>query len=254
MTSEDRDLAKAWRLVDSGLVGAARSAALDEAILEAHVQGKVPGTLHFYLRSEPTVSVGYFQKLSETVDMAECERRGVRIVRRKSGGSSIYTDSGQLIYGLVVGEKELPADPKDCFRLICSAIARAISSFGLQAAYRPPNDVDVQGKKVSGNAQLRRRTSVLQHGTVIVATDLVTMDAVLRPAERGKRPSDRVATITSLLGHRPTIYDVQARVAGEIAVAFDARFAESPLSAFERDEVARLVAERYGKKEWNERI
>ncbi len=247
-------MAKAWRLVDSGLVGAARSAALDEAILESHVLGKVPDTLHFYIRSEPTVSVGYFQKLSETVDLVECERRGVKIVRRKSGGSSIYTDSGQLIYGLVLGEKELPSEQKESFRIVCSSIARAISSFGLKAAFRPPNDVEVQGKKVSGNAQLRRKSSVLQHGTVIVATDVQTMDAVLRLQEPGKRPSERVATLTALLGHRPTIYDVQARIAGELAVAFDARFTDSELTPFEKSEVARLVNERYSRTEWNARI
>lgn len=245
---------KLWRLVDSGLVGAARSAALDEAILEAHAQHKVPDTLHFYVRSEPTVSVGYFQKLSDSVRLDECEQRSVRIVRRKSGGSSIYTDSGQLIYGLVMDEKELPSDPTESFRIICSAIARAVSSFGLPAAYRPPNDVEVRGRKVSGNAQLRRRGSALQHGTVIVATDTAAMDAVLKPQEPGRRPSERVATLTSLLGFRPTMYDVQARLAGEIGSAFDARFAESPLTQFEKEEVARLVEERYSRKEWNARI
>lgn len=245
---------KLWRLVDSGLVGAARSAALDEAILGAHVLDKVPDTLHFYVRSEPTVSVGYFQKLSESVNLDECQCRAVRVVRRKSGGSSIYTDSGQLIYGLVADEKELPSDPTESFRVVCSAIARAISSFGLPAAYRPPNDVEVLGKKVSGNAQLRRKGSVLQHGTVIVATDTATMDAVLKPLEAGKRPSERVATLTSLLGYRPTMHDVQARVAGEIGAAFDARFEEAPLIPFEKEEVGRLVAERYSRQEWNARI
>jgi len=245
---------KLWRLVDSGLVGAARSAALDEAILEAHVQAKVPDTLHFYVRSEPTVSVGYFQKLSESVFIDECDRRGVRLVRRKSGGSSIFTDSGQLVYGLVADEKELSPDPKESFRVICSAIARAIKSFGLPAAYRPPNDVEVMGKKVSGNAQLRRRGSVLQHGTVIIATDIQTMDAVLRPTEPGRKPSERVSTLTSLLGYRPSIQDVQARIAGEIGFAFDARFEESPLTSFEKYEVARLISERYSRREWNARI
>src|SRR3990170_1419224 len=115
-----------WRLVDSGLVPPAESAALDEAILEAHVQGAVPGTLHFYRRSLPTVSIGYFQKVADSVDLPECQRRGVSIVRRKSGGSSIYTDSGQLIYGLIIDGCDVPKD-ESAFCVICEALSRALS-------------------------------------------------------------------------------------------------------------------------------
>jgi lipoate-protein ligase A len=246
---------KIWRLVDSGLVSPPESAALDDAMLEAHIEGVIPSTLHYYVRDQPTISVGYFQKISESVDAAEASKRGVAIVRRKSGGSSIFTDSGQLIYGLVVHESDLPSGMSESFRAICSAIARALSSFGLEARYRPMNDVEVGGRKISGNAQLRRKGSVLQHGTVIVKTDLETMDAVLKVDKSKKaslsRPSERVASLSSLLGRTVSIDDVKERMTTELSKTFQVQFEEGALTESERAIVNRLVAERYSRDEWN---
>ncbi|MBN1677086.1 MAG: lipoate--protein ligase family protein [Candidatus Thermoplasmatota archaeon] len=247
-----------WRLVDSDMVEPAESAALDEAILESHVAGEVPNTLHFYRRAAPTVSIGYFQKVAETVELAECERLGVAIIRRRSGGSSIYTDAGQLIYGLIVHDADLPRGREESFRLICTAIARAVGSLGVGAYYRPTNDVEIGGRKVSGNAQLLSRGSVLHHGTLLVDTSIVNMDTVLK-VDRAKRPSlvkpsDRVATLSSILGTRPDMEAVKDSVVRELAAAFSCRFEKAPLSSKERDLVRMLVKDRYGRKDWNFKI
>ncbi len=242
-----------WRLVDSGVVGPPVSAALDEAILEAHSNGAVRDTLHFYTRSSPTVSVGYFQRVGETLDLDACGRLGVSIVRRGSGGSSIYTDEGQLIYGLVVRSEELPPTPEASFAVVCGAIATALSSFGIDARHRPVNDIEVGGRKVSGSAQLRRRGSVLQHGTVIVDTDLTAMDSVLRHAD-GPKPSERVTTLAALLGHAPDMDEVKARVRGAISDAFGVRMDKDVLTGEEEGHVGRLVEERYSRDEWNLRL
>jgi lipoate-protein ligase A len=246
---------RSWRLVDSDLVSPAVSAALDEAILEAHIAGKVPNTLHFYRRGVPTISIGYFQKVSESVDMAECERRGIALIRRKSGGASIYTDAGQLIYGLVVHEDDLPSERGESFRMICKAIAEALDAFGLDAVYRPTNDVEVDGMKVSGNAQLRRKGSVLQHGTIVVDTDMRQMDAVLKVPNLGQgvkvRPSDRVTTIAALLGSAPDMELVKGSLVFAFGAAFGVEFVATPLSKVEDALVEKLVRERYSRKDWN---
>jgi len=252
-------MSDAWRLVDSGLVRPPDSAAIDEAILEAHSEGVVPDTLHFYRRSRPTVSLGYFQKVQEAVNLEECDRRGVALVRRKSGGSSIYTDPGQLIYGLVVGDKDLPGEHAEAFRVVCSALARAISSFGVMASYRPMNDVEVNGRKVSGNAQLRRKGSVLVHGTILMDADLATMDAVLRPraVEEGDalKPSERVSTLSMLMaGLPPTMVEMKTAVAHEISRSFDVELLGGSLSDTEKMLVGDFVRDRYGNSDWTFRF
>lgn len=247
-----------WRLVDSDLVGPAESAALDESILDCHVEGIVPNTLHFYRRSVPTVSVGYFQQIGASLRVEECGKRGVAIVRRKSGGSSIYTDRGQLIYGLVVHTADVPASPDETFRVVCTALANALSHFGVPARYRPLNDVEVEGRKISGSAQLRRRGSVLVHGTVIVDTDVETMDAVL-VVDRTKnpdlpRPSRRIVTLSNLLSSVPEMESVKAQVAKEIAKMFGVQFEEGELTSAEKVATKKLVEERYSQKDWNFRF
>lgn len=237
------------------MVGPSESAALDEAILEAHAVGGAPNTLHFYRRASPTVSIGYFQKVEDSVDLAGCEKLGVAIVRRRSGGSSIYTDAGQLIYGLIVHESDLPRRREESFRFICSAVARAISSLGIGAYFRPSNDIEVGGRKVSGNAQLLSRGSVLHHGTVLVDTNTINMNSVLK-VDRSKRPSltkpsDRIATLASILGRVPDMEAVKEAMVREFGDAFYCSFERAPLSQMERDLVRKLVGERYGRKEWN---
>jgi lipoate-protein ligase A len=247
-----------WRLLDSGLVPPVESAALDEAILTAHTGGSVPNTLHFYIRSAPTISVGYFQKISDTVDLDECRKRNVQIIRRKSGGSSIYTDRDQLIFSLIVHESDLPDDRMQSFRRTCEPVALAISSFGVEAKYRPMNDIEIAGKKVSGNAQLRRKGSVLQHGTLIVAADLQVMDAVLRLPESARsgasKPSDRVTSLASVLGTKPDMEALKSKIVEELSKEFSVKFARGPMTKQERGIVHDLIKERYSREEWNFRF
>ena len=239
---------RAWRLVDSGPLPAAESAAVDEAILEAHAEGTVPDTLHFYSRSEPTISIGYFQRVSDAVDLAECGRRGVRLVRRRSGGSSIYTDPGQLIYALVVPASVIGSGEAS-FAAICEPIARALGRFGAAARHRPVNDIEIGGRKVSGSAQLRRRGSVLQHGTVLIETDVEAMDAVLKGGP--VRPSERITDLTAVLGAPPGMEEVRTAMKEELAKAFDVVFEEGCLTASEGRRMEELVRSRYGRDDWN---
>jgi len=229
--------------------------AIDEAILECHSEGLVWDTLHFYIRSSPVVSLGYFQKVSESIDLAECNRRGVHVIRRRSGGSSIYTDPGQLIYGLVVSGSELPPTTDRSFEVVCSALSRAIARFGVEASYRPVNDIEVGGRKVSGSAQLRKKGSVLQHGTVLLDTDLEAMDAVLVPAASGSGakvpPSDRVTTLNRIANPCPSMAGLKRSIVDEMSHAFSAEFEESGLTAKEAELVERYVSEKYAREEWN---
>lgn len=240
-----------WRLVDSGLIGPAESAAVDEAILECHSRGLVGDTLHFYARSRPTVSIGYFQKVGDAVDAEECSRRGVSLVRRRSGGSCIFTDQGQLIYAVVLPASAIGSG-EGSFALVCEPIARALRSLGVDARHRPVNDIEVGGRKVSGSAQLRRRGSVLQHGTVLVDADVETMDAVLRPSPLP--PSARIATLTSLLGSRVDPDRVKDAMVRELSQSFSVSLNRQPLSRCEEECIDELVRTRYGRDEWNLRL
>ncbi len=235
--------------MDSGPLSPARSVAVDEAILEGHGEGSSPDTVHFYTRSEPVVSIGRFQRVAEAVDLEECARRGVAVVRRRSGGGTIFTDGAQLIFAIVASESVLGSAPADSFRSICEVVAKSLRGLGAEAEYRPMNDVEVGGRKVSGSAQLRRHGSVLHHGTVIVDTDMETMDAVLTGTHT--RPSARVVRLSDLLHPTPSMDDVKYSLVTGFEALFNARFERSQLTKSEEAMVTDYVATCYGNDSWN---
>ena len=238
-----------WRAIDSGPLTTPISAAVDEAMLESHGLGLVPDTLHFYSRTQPTVSLGRFQKVTETVDMQACKARGVAIVRRRSGGGSIYTDSGQLLFALITSQNTLGNIPHTSFGTVCDALAGALSRIGVDARYRPVNDIEIGGRKVSGSAQLRRRGSVLHHGTILVDTDLDTMDLVLR--NQPLVPSERVTTLSRVLGGAPDIEVVKRLVTESIEEALDVQFERGDLTDEELRLIGGYVESFYGRDDWN---
>ncbi len=231
------------RVVDSGTVDPARSVATDEAILMARHQRIVPNTLHFYVRDRPTVSLGYFEKEEEAIDVAAAQARNVAVVRRASGGSAIYTDPGQLIYALVIDDEIAPESLEEMFRQTCGGIVKALDVLGVKAEFKLVNDVLVNGRKISGSAQLRRWDVVLQHGTLMIETDVDLMFEVLRSRKRG-RNKDSVTTLAKELGEVPTMDRVKHAMVEGISGAFGMTPMNGVLSHYEKKTIAALISDR----------
>ena len=236
-----------WRLIDSGFKDAAYTAAADEAMLIARNERSAPSTLHLYRRDAPAVSLGYFQKVRECVDLTVAREKGVSIVRRMSGGSAIYTDKGQLIYSLIADEDELPGTAEDVFDKICGVLIDALSSFGIEAEHHRPNDVLVGGRKISGSAQARRGRCVAQHGTILVDADLALMNRVLPSA---KRAIDGMTTMALELGYSPSMDSVAKALVDSFQRGFDVRIVEGRLSDVEERLTARLIETKHSAEEY----
>ncbi len=153
------------RLISSGLLPPHLSAAMDHALMEGLRCGSPP-SLHVY-RRPPTVSMGYFQP-SGPLDRGALSSAGVAVLRRMSGGGTIYNDPGQLIYTLALPEMMVPRDRGEALLWVCGAVAEALRSLGAEAEVKPPNDVLLEGRKVSGNSQIRGGGAVALQGTLIV--------------------------------------------------------------------------------------
>ena len=85
----------------------------------------------------------------------------------------------------------MPESPQETFRTVCQGIIAALHELGVEAEFKPVNDVLVRGRKISGSAQVRRNGVVVQHGTLMVRTDYQRMFAVLR----GKRPREGLTSL-----------------------------------------------------------
>jgi len=244
-----------WRLVDSGEVSPEFSAAADEAILNARVRGMVPNTVHLHVRQSPTISLGCNSPVDEFVQIDQAETRKVKIIRRCSGGSAIYTDLGQLIFSIITEQEFLPKDIVKSYEKISSAIIYGLSKLGINAKYKPINDITAEGLKISGSAQLRRGKIVLHHGTVLIDTDLECMIAVLHPRlKEGETRPPRVGTLSELLSSPIDMEDVKQSIIRGISHTFKIDLNPEGLCAYELNEIDQLVRTKYGSIEWNFRL
>lgn len=245
-----------WRLLDTGAGPGPLTAALDEAIARARSADRVPDTLHFYRRRPPAVTLGYSLDAAAAVDLEYCRFNGIDVVRRLSGGGAIYTDERQLVYSLTT-RGVLPSSVEASLRLVCTALAKAISSLGAEAVFSPVNDVLVGGRKVSGSAQMRKWGVVLQHGTVLVDADTERMFRALRvPDDKLRKhslrdPGQRVTTLRAELGRLPPMDAVKDAVRRSFEEAFDASILPGTPTAFETDMATGLLKSRYGTDDWN---
>lgn len=224
-----------WRLIDTGLRSAAENMALDRAILEAHQAGEIPNTLRF-LQFEPAALVGYHQSVVQELDADYCRKHGVAIQRRITGGGAIYFDPGQLGWELYFRKQDLGrAEMTAISRVICEAAAAGLARLGVKALFRPRNDIEVDGKKISGTGGAFDGDSVLFQGTVLVDFDIAAMLKVLRiPAEKLSAHAiasarERVTCLKSLLGRAPAMAAVKDAVSGGLADALGIEFRQGAL-------------------------
>jgi lipoate-protein ligase A len=238
------------RLIDSGLCHPLYTVALEEAILESCAKGLMPPTLHLYVRDRPTVSLGYFEKVEAAVDPEALLREGVFLVRRMSGGSTIFTDQGQLIFSLTVDQGALPK-PEEAYALTCAVLVETLKTLGVMAEHKSPNDVVVEGKKISGSAQTRKRGMLMVHGTVLVDTDLDRMVRVLRPRhDKHSRTRSQMTCLSEELGRPVDMGEVKTALVKAFSDALEQRAVPIPVNEREKGRVTALIDEKYGKEDY----
>lgn len=244
-----------WRMIGLETNAAATNMALDEAISEAvRTKASLP-TIRFYKWLPSAVSIGYFQSLTDEVDVELCKRTGVDIVRRRTGGGAVYHDSsGEITYSVIAPESLFPKGITESYHLICGWIVNALKRAGIDSEYKPINDIIAAGKKVSGNAQTRRNGILLQHGTILYKLDVATMFSLLKvPKEKisDKFIADVKQRVTSVTDINPQITEQQLKEALVAAFTEGKDFEFGALTENEKAAAEKLVKERYAADEWN---
>ncbi len=169
-----------WRVIAMETHDAYFNMAIDEAICENLKAGLSMPTIRFYRWEPNAVSIGYFQSIRDEVNLDVCREMGVDCIRRWTGGGAVYHDfEGEITYSVIAPMGIFPKNIVGSYALICGWIVRGLKSIGIEAEFRPVNDILVNGKKISGSAQTRRNGILLQHGTLLYGLDLHNMFSVL---------------------------------------------------------------------------
>lgn len=255
----------AWRLSKLETNDAFANMAIDEAIVTARIEGLVPNTLRFYRWNPSTVSIGRFQKVFNEVHVENCRSHGVDIVRRITGGGTVYHDfEGEITYSVVVKEEDLGTqDVVVAYNTISNGLIEAAKILGVNANFNPgdprncPN-IAIDGKKISGSAQFHKGGVLLQHGTLLLDIDLTKMFTFLK-VPWAKTITDvicvakeRITSIKHELASNISVEEAYQALIKGFQKAFDIEInEEETLTTYEQKLAEKLRKEKYTTEKWN---
>ena len=170
------------------------------------LEKRLPDTVFLFWRTTPTLMVGKYQNVLEEINKPYADQHGIHIVRRMSGGGTIYTDLGGWQFSFIqhkeAGEIE--------FQQYIAPVIGALAELGVHAEFNGRNDLTIDGKKFSGNAQYRLGDCIVHHGSLLFDTDIrqmvesTTVDSYKILSKSIKSVRDRV---TNIAEHLPAPMD-----------------------------------------------
>jgi lipoate-protein ligase A len=247
-----------WRFLVTENNNAARNMAIDRAVLVANSEGKVIPTVRFFTWAPPAISIGYFQSLSEEVNINKCEDLGIDYVRRITGGGAVFHED-ELTYSIIIPENhpQIPKNIIESYGRICGAVIKGLNNLGIDSNYIPINDIISKGKKISGNAQTRKLKTVLQHGTVLLDVDVEKMFSLLIvPNEkiRDKMIADvkqRVTSVKNILGEYISFNDSVNAMKKGFEEEFNVKLIPDILTDYEQFLTDKFEKEFFANPDWN---
>ncbi|MDK2783272.1 MAG: lipoate---protein ligase [Thermococcaceae archaeon] len=224
--------------------------------LEEYLLVNLPKDHEGYLllwQNEPTIVVGRYQNTLEEINLEFVESHNINVVRRISGGGAVYHDHGNLNYTFIVNAGE--AFDFD-FAAYTKPIIDILNTLNVHAELSSRNDLTIEGKKFSGNAQHISNGKLLHHGTLLFDSDLEMLSKALKVSEdkfisKGiKSIRSRVTNISDYLPTKMTIHSFKETIINQLC---DAKLISSRITPTEKviAEVAPLADNKYRQWEWN---
>jgi lipoate-protein ligase A len=255
---------KEWRLIREQARPGPLNMALDEVAAETAASEGVR-TARVYSWEPSTLSLGYHQD-PNTINWDFCEREGITVTRRPTGGGAIYHDAvGDISYSIVAPADELPSDLMDTYELLCQPLMEAFERLGVDAyfakveepaihepacylrALHPAHDVLAgDGRKISGNAQYRQRDAVIQHGSITFSCATDRHLATFTDPPSASAFKDRVTSVHEQVDatRQRTIQTLEAALQGWADID------ERSFSAAEIDRAETRAARKYENDAW----
>ena len=208
--------------------------------------------LLFYI-NEPSIIIGRNQNTLEEINHAYVEENGIHVVRRISGGGAVYHDLGNLNFSFITNYDKQSLNN---FRKFTKPVIRVLNKMGVNAELKGRNDIVVNDRKISGNAQFSTGKRMFSHGTLLLDSDLdevtraldVKMSKIQSKGHKSVR--SRVANISEFL-EEPM--DIQTFRSSVLKGLYEDReeFETYHLTEAEWEGVYQLRDEKYGTWDWN---
>ena len=268
-----------WRLIEHTPAIGAWNMAVDEAILESVYSGDSPPTLRLYAWQPACLSLGLAQPFNE-VDMAALSTRGWDLVRRPTGGRAIlHVD--ELTYAVIAPETEprVKGGVLESYLRLSKALLESLRILGLSpeanqktqngdstkpnpVCFEVPSnyEITVNGKKLIGSAQARRKAGILQHGALPLSGDLTRIISALHFTDEASRISAKnrllahATTVEKELGNAPDWQEASAAFQKAFQFKLNLNLEQSTLTESENKRAQELMQNKYAHTSWTQRI
>jgi len=242
--------------------------ASDEVMLDLFSESKIPPTLRFYGWSSGSFSLGCFQDAEILLNTEKCNKDAVPFVRRMTGGGIVYHGS-DISYSIVCRREDLavPRRLNESYKGLCAFLISGFRNLGLDPQYslsQPKRniksggfccqeeetyDITINGKKIGGNAQRRRRDVVFQHGFLPLYNDF---EKGFTFSKRGTSSiNNNVISLNEALGREVQYIEIKEVLRNAFKEVFNIQFREDFFTEEENMAIERLVSIKYSQDKWN---
>lgn len=253
-----------WRLISLETYNGFMNMAIDEAILTSRIENLVPNTIRFYQWKPSAVSIGKNQNPQEQVYLDAVRENGIDLVRRTSGGGTVYHDQkGEITYSITAQIHDLGQDVTAVYTCVYAAVNDALRLLGIPADYNLGNqkncpNLTVAGKKISGSAQTLRHGVIQQHGTLLLSVDLSLMFRLLRVpftddcSLAAKIAQRKITSIQNELRHSVSAKTVENALTQSFKAILKAHLEKGALTQYEQALAMRFYQEKFSTASWND--
>lgn len=257
-----------WRYITGESESASSALAADEYLMTRYdtwTESDFPEPiLRIYTMKSNNVLIGRFQNPEAEVDLEECCRLSVPVNRRMTGGGAVMMGEHQLMVSIPCSVEHplIPAHPARILPKLARGIISGLAMLGINAEYRPKNDIVVNGKKIGGSAICIEKTGAfLYQASVLVDFDIPLMMRVLnihpeKGSDKGIASYDeRLTTVTRELGVPASVSNVREAICRGFEQAFKMTAVHMPFSSSEIEQINLFENSKYNTPEWiNQRI
>lgn len=235
--------------IESGSVSPRFNLALEQYIFDC-----LPREHEYFMlwQNENAVIIGRHQNTASEIQEEFVKKHGIQVVRRLSGGGAVYHDLGNLNYTFIVDQQ---SNKMPHFEAFLIPVVNMLKSIGVVAQVNGRNDITIEGRKFSGNAQYVKDGRIMHHGTILYDSDLQMMNQALHVSEEKERskgvPSIR-SRVTNVRPYVPNSISMEEFMRAFCAFMMKAfNMQEYCLTDKDIEKVRNIQHRIYDRQDWN---
>ncbi|HNR44342.1 MAG TPA: biotin/lipoate A/B protein ligase family protein [Methanofastidiosum sp.] len=239
-----------WRFIELKELDPLMAIALEEVGLE-YVQRTNNPIIRFWRWNKKAVSIGRFQTLQDEVNIDKCNTEKILMLRRLSGGGAVFNSPGEIVYSVIAPYTVIPKDIGISYTHIFSWIIEGLKDIGINSYIESQSNINVNGKKISGNCKLNKIDVSMQHGTILYEVDESDIFSYLTVHTTGASGGTKsiYRPITCIKNHKDISYfDAYTKIKN--AFLNDKKFEVSNWTPDEMKMAEELIEKKYKKNEW----